>query len=243
MADHTGKRAVVTGAARGIGLATARRLHAEGADVLAVDRTKTSDSSAFDTLMADLTTSEGRDEVVREAGDIDYLVNAAGVIELAPIWDVDEKQWAHIMGVNAQALFFLTQQLSPKLRSGGAVVNLSSAGAKISVPEGAVYAASKAAVISLTRSYAFALASRNVRVNAICPGIVDTPMQSAVTTSMAEIRRQSVEESMALRLKSIPLGRVATADEVAGVISFLLSGEASYLTGQAINVTGGMVTW
>ena len=68
-------------------------------------------------------------------------------------------------------------------------------------------------------------------------------MQSAVTKSMAEIRGQTVEESMALRLKGIPLGRVATADEVAGVISFLLSGEASYLTGQAINVTGGMVTW
>ncbi len=243
MADHTGKRAVVTGAARGIGLATARRLHAEGADVLAVDRTTASDSSGIEILTADLTTTKGRDQVVTRAGEIDYLVNAAGVIELTPIWEVDEQQWAHIMGVNAEALFFLTQQLAPKLRSGGAVVNLSSAGAKIGVPEGAVYAASKAAVLSVTRSFAFALASRNVRVNAICPGIVDTPMQSAVTTSMAEIRGQSVEESMALRLKGIPLGRVATADEVAGVISFLLSREASYLTGQAINVTGGMVTW
>lgn len=243
MADHKGKRAVVTGAARGIGLATARRLHADGAEVLGVDRSKPSDSSNFQTLTADLTTSEGRTQVVKEYGEIDYLVNAAGVIELTPIWEVDEKQWTHIMGVNAEALFFLTQELAPKLRPGGAVVNLSSAGAKIGVPEGAVYAASKAAVISLTRSFAFALASRNVRVNAICPGIVDTPMQSAVTTSMAEIRGQSVEESMALRLKGIPLGRVATADEVAGVISFLLSAEASYLTGQAINVTGGMVTW
>lgn len=243
MAAHAGKRAVVTGAARGIGLATARRLHTDGAEVLGVDRNKSSDSSDFQTLTADLTSAEGRELVVKEAGEIDYLVNAAGVIELTPIWEVDEKQWAHIMGVNAHALFFLTQQLAPKLRNGGAIVNLSSAGAKIGVPEGAVYAASKAAVISLTRSFAFALASRDVRVNAICPGIVDTPMQSAVTTSMAEIRAQSVEESMTLRLKGIPLGRVATADEVAGVISFLLSGEASYLTGQAINVTGGMVTW
>ncbi len=243
MAAHAGKRAVVTGAARGIGLATAVRLHTDGAEVLGVDRNKPSDSSDFQTLTADLTSAQGREQVVNEAGEIDYLVNAAGVIELTPIWDVDEKQWTHIMGVNAQALFFLTQQLAPRLRSGGAVVNLSSAGAKIGVPEGAVYAASKAAVISLTRSFAFALASRNVRVNAICPGIVDTPMQSAVTMSMAEIRGQSVEESLALRLKGIPLGRVATADEVAGVISFLLSGEASYLTGQAINVTGGMVTW
>ncbi len=243
MAAHKGKRAVVTGAARGIGLETARRLHAEGAEVLAVDRTKASNSSGFETLTIDLTSAQEREQVVKEAGEIDYLVNAAGVIELTPIWEVDEKQWEHIMGVNAQALFFLTQQLAPKLRSGGAVVNLSSAGAKIGVPEGAVYAASKAAVISLTRSFAFALASRNVRVNAICPGIVDTPMQSAVTKSIAEIRGQTVEESMALRLKGIPLGRVATADEVAGVISFLLSGEASYLTGQAINVTGGMVTW
>jgi NAD(P)-dependent dehydrogenase (short-subunit alcohol dehydrogenase family) len=233
----------VTGAARGIGLATAHRLHDEGAEVLAVDLTKGSDSSGFETLTVDLTTAEGREQVVQRAGEIDYLVNAAGVIQLTPIWDVDENQWAHIMGVNAEALFFLTQQLGPNLRTGGAVVNLSSAGAKIGVPEGAVYAASKAAVISLTRSFAFALASRNVRVNAICPGIVDTPMQSVVTASMAEIRGQSVEESVALRLKGIPLGRVATADEVAGVISFLLSSEASYLTAQAINVTGGMVTW
>jgi NAD(P)-dependent dehydrogenase (short-subunit alcohol dehydrogenase family) len=234
---HAGKRAVVTGAARGIGLATARRLQSEGAEVLGVDLNKPA------TIVVDLRTKEGREKVVREAEEIDYLVNAAGVIELTPIWDVDEKQWANIMGVNAEALFFLTQQLAPRVRGGGAIVNLSSAGAKIGVPEGAVYAASKAAVISLTRSFAFALASRNVRVNAICPGIVDTPMQSAVTTSMAEIRGQSVDESMALRLKGIPLGRIATADEVAGVISFLLSDESSYLTGQAINMTGGMVTW
>ena len=127
---------------------------------------------------------------------------------------------------------------------GGAIVNLSSSSAKLTTTtEAASYAATKAAVLSITRSFAYALSSIPVRVNAICPGIIDTPMQDAVLEQVSALRGISPQQLSDQREASVPLGRGATTDEIAELIWFLLSNGAGYMTGQAINFDGGLVTW
>jgi NAD(P)-dependent dehydrogenase (short-subunit alcohol dehydrogenase family) len=243
----SGRRGVVTGAASGIGRATAERLLAEGVSVLAVDRDEDglrdlADSGA-ETLIADLGAPGDRSRVARKAADADYLVNAAGIIRLKPIWEFTIDDWRDTFSVNAEAIFFLCQETAPSLRDGGAIVNLSSSSAKLSTTtEAAVYAASKTAILSITRSFAYALAPR-IRVNAVCPGIVATPMQDSVLDEVAAVRGTTREELEAARTRTVPLGRASSAAECAGLISFLLSDASAYMTGQAINWTGGMVTW
>jgi NAD(P)-dependent dehydrogenase (short-subunit alcohol dehydrogenase family) len=243
----TGRRGVVTGAASGIGRATAERLLAENVSVLAVDRddgglAPLADAGA-DVLVADLGEPAGRSRVTEAANDVDYLVNAAGIIRLQPIWEVTVEGWRDTFRINAESVFFLCQEIGPRLRDGGAIVNLSSSSAKLSTTtEAAVYAATKTAILSITRSFAYALAPR-VRVNAICPGIVDTPMQDQVLDEVAAVRRVSREQLETARTGTVPLGRVSSAGECAGAIWFLLSDASAYMTGQAVNWTGGMVTW
>lgn len=242
------KRAIVTGAASGIGQAVARRLLADGGRVLAVDRDATGlgplAAAGAEILVCDLGDHGARAEVIAAGAGADWLVNAAGVIRLRALPDLDLDDWRTIFAVNAEAVFFLCQGIGPALRPGGAIVNVSSSSAKWSpTPEAAVYAASKAAVLSITRSFASALASRPIRVNAICPGIVDTPMQDRVLADVAALRETTVAELESGRTRLVPLGRSASPDECAGVIVFLLSDEAAYMTGQAVNFTGGMLTW
>jgi NAD(P)-dependent dehydrogenase (short-subunit alcohol dehydrogenase family) len=130
------------------------------------------------------------------------------------------------------------------LPAGGAVVNVASTAGKTgSTVEAAVYSASKAALLSLTRTFAHAWAARGVRVNAVCPGVVETPMNAAVLAGIAAARRTSVAAVEDARRAAIPLGRTAAAAEVAGVIAFLLSDAAAYMTGQGVNVSGGLVTY
>jgi NAD(P)-dependent dehydrogenase (short-subunit alcohol dehydrogenase family) len=241
------RRGVVTGAASGIGRAAAERLLAEGVSVLAVDRDEdglrhVADAGA-DTLAADLAAPRERRQVVEAAADADYLVNAAGIIRLRSIWEFTVDDWRDTFAVNAEAIFFLCQEIGPRLRDGGAIVNLSSSSAKLSTTtEASVYAASKAAILSITRSFAYALAPR-IRVNALCPGIVDTPMQDKVLDEVAVVRGRTREELEAARTGTVPLGRASSAAECAGAIWFLLSDASAYMTGQSINWTGGMVTW
>ena len=159
-----------------------------------------------------------------------------------PIFETTLDDWRDIFAVNAEAVFFLCQAVGPRLRPGGAIVNLSSTSAKVSsTTEAAIYAASKAAVVSITRSFAYALASRPVRVNAVCPGITDTPMQDRVLEDVARIRGTNFDELAEARLASVPLGRTSSPDECAGLIRFLLSEESGYMTGQAVNFSGGLV--
>jgi NAD(P)-dependent dehydrogenase (short-subunit alcohol dehydrogenase family) len=241
------RRGVVTGAASGIGRAAAERLLAEGVSVLAVDRDEdglrhVADAGA-DTLAADLAAPRERRQVAEAAADADYLVNAAGIIRLRSIWEFTVDDWRDTFAVNAEAIFFLCQEIGPRLRDGGAIVNLSSSSAKLSTTtEASVYAASKAAILSITRSFAYALAPR-IRVNALCPGIVDTPMQDKVLDEVAVVRGTTREELEAARTGTVPLGRASSAAECAGAIWFLLSDASAYMTGQSINWTGGMVTW
>jgi NAD(P)-dependent dehydrogenase (short-subunit alcohol dehydrogenase family) len=241
------RTAVVTGAASGIGRATADRLLREGVSVVCVDVDKAGleplAAAGADVLVADLVLPEERERVVGAAAGADYLVNAAGIIRLKPILDFTVDDWREIFTVNAESIFFLCQQIGPQLREGGAIVNLSSSSAKLATTtEACLYAASKTTILSITRSFAYALAPR-VRVNAICPGIVDTPMQEKVLDEVSVVRGMTREELEAARTRMVPLGRTSSADECAGLVWFLLSEESAYMTGQAINWTGGMVTW
>jgi NAD(P)-dependent dehydrogenase (short-subunit alcohol dehydrogenase family) len=241
------RTAVVTGAASGIGRATALRLLYEGCDVLAVDRDPAglTDLAAEGcrTLVADLSSAQGRDRVVESAVGASLLVNSAGIIRLKPILDVCIDDLRDVYAVNVEAVWDLTSRIGRAMPPGGAIVNLSSSSAKLATTvEAAVYASSKAAVLSLTRSFAYAFAP-HVRVNAICPGIIDTAMQDAVLAQVGAARGIPVAELSEARTAAVPLGRAATADECAGVIAFLLSDAAGYMTGQAINYTGGLVTW
>lgn len=240
------RRAVVTGAASGIGEAVARRLKSEGIDVVAVDRDEVGLAPLAElgarALVADLARADDRARVTEAADGGDFLVNAAGIIRLKPILEATAEDWHEIFSVNAEAVFFLCQAIGPRLRAGGAIVNLSSTSAKSSgTTEAAIYAASKAAVISITRSFAYALASRPVRVNAVCPGITDTPMQDDVLAEVARIRGTTYEALAQGRLSAVPLARTSTPDECAGLIHFLLSDAAGYMTGQAVNFSGGLV--
>jgi NAD(P)-dependent dehydrogenase (short-subunit alcohol dehydrogenase family) len=248
MGGAQGRRAVVTGAASGIGFATSRRLLREGASVLAVDINAEGmaplAAEGAETLVASVADEAGRASIARAAGACDYLVNAAGVLFVRSIWEVTLEEWRRLYAVNVEGTFFVIQAIGRSMRPGGAIVNLSSSSAKLATTvEVTPYSSSKAAILGITRSFAYVLAGQGIRVNAICPGIVDTPMQDRVLEEVAPMRGTTAQALHEARLKSVPLGRSASADECAGAIWWLLSDEAGYLTGQAINYTGGLVMW
>jgi NAD(P)-dependent dehydrogenase (short-subunit alcohol dehydrogenase family) len=242
------RKAIVTGAASGIGRAVTERLIDEGVGVLAVDiddvRLQTIVSPKCEVFVADIARSADREKLATVAGGYDYLVNAAGILRVKPILEITVEDWRTIQTINAESVFFLCQQVGARLNSGGAIVNLSSSSAKLATSvDVAPYAASKTTILSITRSFAYAFADRPIRVNAICPGIVETEMQTKFLDGVAQERGTTAAELDAQRKKAVPLGRGASATECAGLIWFLLSDEAAYMTGQAINFTGGLVNW
>lgn len=243
----SGRRAVVTGGGSGIGLAVVHQLLGEGAAVVAADISRHGLAAAAELgaecVSADVTRKRDRTRVAMRAGEFDYLVNAAGVIRVANMEDINRPQWGKTFAVNAEGLFFTCLELAQHIRDGGGIVNVGSMAAKVGDPPAAVYAASKAAVLSLTRSLAVALARRGIRVNSISPGIIDTPMQDDFLPFYATQAGKSVEEFQADRILRVPLGRIGRPEDCAGVICFLLSDDAGYVTGEDVNVSGGLVTW
>jgi len=243
-----GRRAIVTGAGSGIGKATALHLLGQGARVTAVDvngagLAPVRDAGA-DVLVTDLSDDAGRAPVIAlaDAEPVHFLVNAAGILGLKPIWDVTQADFRHIFAVNLESTWFLCRDVGRRMVEGGAIVNFSSPSARWAYTlETAPYSATKTAIQGATRTFAVAHAPRRIRVNAISPGITDTPMQEQVLRDVSALRGMSYEELSSTRLKLVPLGRSAPPEEMAGVVAFLLSDPAGYITGQTIYVDGGYI--
>jgi len=247
------KVALVTGAAQGIGQAIARRLARDGyavaivdinADALAdVQREIEELGAPVLCLSADLSQLEGVQKVISRAaewGPLTALVNNAGRVNTKPYLEVREEDWDSILTLDLKTVFFAMQYAAKYMQADSRIVNISSISGRSGRADQAPYAAAKAGVISLTRSAALAFASQGITVNAVCPGVVDTP----ITRRIHEIRASALgikpEESLARMIARIPLGRIESPEDVAGAVSFLCSRDAAYITGQSLNVCGGM---
>ena len=237
-----GRRCLVTGAARGIGRCVAERLVAEGmrATILDVDPDvqRVARELGAQSIVVDLCDDDAaRDALAVSMGDdpLWLLVNNAGEFTKTPLLDRSLNEWDHLHQVNVRAMGFTMQAITPSMRvvGGGRVVNMASMAAKRGTPGEAAYAASKAGVVALSRIAAMELGSYGITVNSICPGYVLTEMGAAT---------RSADEVAAWAALS-PLGRLGTPADLAGVVVFLASDDGSYITGQALNVTGGMCTW
>jgi NAD(P)-dependent dehydrogenase (short-subunit alcohol dehydrogenase family) len=250
--------AIVTGAARGIGKATALALAQSGAQVAVVDvdRAAVESTAAAVTafgrkglpLVADVGDLASIDrmtgQVVEAFGRIDVLVNNAGVTRRADIMELTEEDWDRIMRVNGKGVFFCLQRVAREMipRRRGVIVNIASiAGKGYAGASNAIYAASKGAVISMTRMAALQLARHNINVNAICPGTTITALSDANLRSRAEAEGVSVEEMTRRRNAAIPLGRPNEPEDIASLAVFLASPGARNITGQSFNVDGGII--
>jgi NAD(P)-dependent dehydrogenase (short-subunit alcohol dehydrogenase family) len=246
--DFTGKRAVVTGAGGGIGAAVVELLLARSAAVLGSDVSEAQlarvASGGAETLVADLATAEGRESLAERAGRCDHLVLAHGIVRPKPIEETTEEVWDAILSVNAKAVYFLCKRFGALLADGGSIVVLSSVSARVAASlEQSVYCASKAAVSSIARSFAHAYAGRGIRVNAVLPGIVDTPMQDRFLEAAARARGTTPEALHEARLRLVPLARTSSPAECAETVVWLLSPAAGYLTGQQIAPDGGLTMY
>ena len=245
--------AIVTGAGQGIGRAIAHRLARDGFATAIVDiNTGPLDEVKKEIeglgaqalpLKADLTKLDELQQVIRlaaEWGQLTVLVNNAGRVIITPFLDITSDEWDAIMTLNLKTVFFAMQFAARAMKNGGRIVNLSSISGRSGRPDQAHYAAAKSGVISLTQSAALSFASKGITVNAVCPGVVDTPMTSNIHQIRASALGITPEESLARMVVKIPLGRLEKAEEVAGAVSFLCSPDAAYITGQSLNVCGGM---
>ena len=244
-----GRVGLVTGGGGGIGRAIARRLASDGMTVAVLDR----NSGAAQTVAAEIggfavtaDVAEPKeiglavDAILARFAKIDLLVNNAGVAWMGPALDTPLEALRSMLAVNVEGVFIVSRAVLPHMieRRGGSIVNLASWAGKTGPAYFAGYSASKFAVIGLTQVLAREMAPHGIRVNAICPGIVvDTAMRSAIE---AQQRRYSLPET-AEREKSIPIGRVSVPDVVAAIAAFLASDESSYMTGEAINLSGGLL--
>jgi len=239
----TGRRAVVVGGARGIGAEVARRLHTEGACVQVLDRlVEQGEAVAAEVgggftpvdLLDPTATQVAVEAAVTQLGGVDIAVNSAGILRLSPLLDLDLAEWAQVQQVNTVGTL-TTMRVAARAMiaagTGGAVVNIASMAAKHGGANEGAYAASKAAVVALTRVAALEWGCHGIRVNALCPGYVLTEM-GVDTRTEDDVARWSARS---------PLGRLGQPADVAAVVALLASDDGSYLTGQAINVTGGMI--
>jgi meso-butanediol dehydrogenase / (S,S)-butanediol dehydrogenase / diacetyl reductase len=260
MGQLDGRIVLITGAARGIGAATARRLARDGARLVLADL----DGAGVEKLAAELggaavqadVTKAGDvarmiEEPYRRWGRLDMLFNNAGVIRLQPMLDVTEAEWDRVLGVNLKAVFFVLQAAVRRMKTqppmagselrGKLIQTASIAGYRGGNHLMTPYSASKAGVISLTRSAAQAVAPDRITSNCVCPGAVDTAMWEQIDREWAALEGLAPRDAWKRRIRPIPLGRPETADDVAGVVAFLAGPDSDYMTGQALKVDGGLV--
>jgi NAD(P)-dependent dehydrogenase (short-subunit alcohol dehydrogenase family) len=255
MAEFSGKVAVVAGGARGIGLAAARKLALEGASVvICSDQEDQVEDAVAELREEDLEVTGTRADVTSSAdmkrlmdfatetyGGVDVLVNSAGIQRYGTVVETKEEVWEEVLDVNLKGIYLASRYAIPEMRKrgGGAIVNLSSVQAIASQTGVAAYTASKGGINALTRAMALDHAEENIRVNAVCPASVDTPM---LRWSADQFKGEnSVEETMADWGRMHPVGRVAKPEEIAEVIAFLASDRASFVTGGDYKVDGGML--
>ena len=239
--------ALITGGNRGIGLATAKLFAAEGAQVALAARNAEDGHAAAAQIpgavfiQCDVTRAQdcehAVEETIRVFGRLDILFNNAGIIlRNRSVEATSEAEWDEIMDINVKGTFLMSKYALPHLRvRGGAIVNTSSYVGLVGSPGLAAYSASKAAIVNLTRSMALDHAKENIRVNCICPGSVDTEMIQAAWRAYGDI-----DEAARVWSEKHPMNRIATPEEIARVVLFLASDDASFITGAAVPVDGGI---
>ncbi len=238
-----GKTAIVTGAGKGIGQAIAMAVAEAGANVMLVARTESDLQKVKELIgndrteyaMADITDRSQIQRVVEKTmerfGAIDVLVNNAGMNIRSKLLDATDEEWHKIMDTNAQSVFMFSQEAAKKMKSGGSIINISSVGGERALKTGVVYAASKAAIIQMTRVMAMEWGEKNIRVNAIGPWYFRTPLTEKLLND---------KEYLDSILAVTPMKRVGELPEVATPVVFLASESSSYITGQTLFVDGGM---
>jgi NAD(P)-dependent dehydrogenase (short-subunit alcohol dehydrogenase family) len=251
----SGRVALVTGGSLGIGFAAAMALGRAGATVTicssrrdhldAARAALAASAIVVDTVLADVSRSDQVDRMVgdvsRKYDGIDVLVNAAGIQRYGTVVETDEATWDEVMGVNLKAMYLTSRRVIPEMRrrGGGAIVNVSSVQAFVAQRGAAAYVASKGGINALTRAMAVDHADENIRVNAVCPGSIDTPMLRWAADLFKGDR--SSDDVVADWGRAHPLGRIGRAEEVGDVIAFLAGPESSFITGADIKIDGGLL--
>lgn len=252
-----GNVVLVTASAMGICHGIALRFAEEGADIVAVDINQQgldklskevhSLGRRILAIATDATKNTSANDAVESAmmkfGKIDVLVNGVGRFVLRPILKTSEEDWEPATDVNAKATFLWSKAVLKHMieRKSGCIINIASDAGKVADPYSGLYVAGKHAVIGLTKTLALELAPYGIRVNAVCPGYVDTNMTRNIFKEISETQERPLEQVEEDSVKTIPLGRMARPEDIAGVVTFLASNDANYMTGQSINVTGGML--
>ncbi len=255
-----GQVAIVTGSGQGIGRGIALRLARDGMHVVVADlRTAQAETVAAEirtlgvksmAFSMDVTKEADRQALVSktidEMGQLDVLVNNAGIQRASGPLDVTEEHWDLMMSVNTKAVWFMCQVAMKRFltQGSGRIVNVASiAGKMASTQYHPVYNVAKAGVIAMTKTFAHTGAAHGVRVNCVCPGVIVTAMQDLVDAEFSRLQNRPPEQIRAERLSRIPMGKMGRPEEVADVISFLVGPDSRYMTGQAINISGGMLMY